>query len=50
MIQKMQKTSKQKGEKREKVDKNTAFLEYKQTDFVRNMENTILQIRKQITS
>lgn len=50
MIQKMQKTSKQKGEKREKVDKNTAFLEYKQTDFVHQTENTILQIRKQITS
>lgn len=50
MIQKMQKNTKQKGEKREKIDKNTAFIEYKETDFVRFMESTILQIRREMTA
>jgi hypothetical protein len=38
----MQKSSKQKGEKREKIDKNAAFIEYKKTEEAHFIEETIV--------
>ena len=49
MIAKIQRAQKQKGEKREKIEKNVAFAEYKQTDEAKALEETIIQCRRDLT-
>jgi len=50
MIAKMQRASKQKGDKRQKIDKNVAFAEYKQTEEAKALEETIIQCRRDLTN
>ena len=50
MIQRMQKSNKQKGEKRDKIDKNSAFIEYKKTEEALAIEQTIVSCRRNLTA
>jgi hypothetical protein len=46
----MQKSNKQKGEKRDKIDKNSAFIEYKKTEEALAIEQTIVSCRRNLTA
>jgi hypothetical protein len=50
MIQKTQKAKRSFAEKREKIDKNVAFIEYKQIDEAKAIEVIIVNCRKELNN
>lgn len=48
MIKKNQRKSLMKGERRAKIDKNAAFLEFKQLEEAKQLEASIMQIRQEM--